>query len=88
MAIALKIFNTALILFAVFMGIKQGGAMLTGKPVMTDMFAKWNIGRTGVMIIGAFTLLGAALMLFPKTFIWGNFIMATGITDHCTAPER
>ena len=48
MAIALKILNTILILFAVFMGIKQGGAMLTGKPAMTDMFAKWNIGKTGV----------------------------------------
>jgi hypothetical protein len=61
------------------MGLKQGGAMLTGKPAMTDMFAKWNIGKTGVMVLGAFTLLGAILILFPKTFIWGNFIMAAGI---------
>jgi len=79
MAIALKIINTLLILFAVFMGIKQGGAMLTGKPAMTAMFAKWDIGKTGVMIMGACTLMGAVLMLFPKTFIWGNFIMAAGI---------
>ena len=79
MAIVLKILNTVLILFAVFMGIKQGMAMLTGKPVMTNMFAKWNIGKTGVMIMGGFTLLGAVLMLFPKTFVWGNFIMAAGI---------
>jgi DoxX-like family len=79
MAITIKILNTALILFAVFMGLKQGGAMLSGKPAMTDMFAKWNIGKTGVMVLGAFTLLGAILILFPKTFIWGNFIMAAGI---------
>ena len=79
MAIALKILNAALILYAVFMGIKQGSAMITAKQAMTDMFAKWNIGKTGVMIIGAFTILSAILMLFPKTFIWGNFIMAAGI---------
>ena len=79
MTIAIKILNTALILFAVFMGCKQGGAMLTAKPAMTDMFAKWNVGKTGVMIIGAFTILSAVLMLFPKTFVWGNFIMAAGI---------
>lgn len=75
----LKIVNTLLILFAVFMGFKQGGAMLTGKPAMTDMFAKWHIGKTGVMMMGAATILGAILMLFPKTFLWGNFIMAAGI---------
>ena len=79
MTIAIKILNTVLILFAVFMGCKQGGAMLTGKPAMTDLFAKWNIGKTGVLIIGAFTILSAILMLFPKTFIWGNFLMAAGI---------
>jgi len=53
--------------------------MFTGKPAMTAMFARWHIGKTGVMIIGAFTLLGSACMLFPKTFVWGNFIMAAGI---------
>jgi len=79
MAITLKILNTLLILFAVFMGIKQGGAMLMGKTTMTDMFAKWNIGKTGVMVLGACTLLGSVLILFPKTFVWGNFIMAASI---------
>jgi len=79
MAIALKILNTLLILFAVFMGVKQGSAMLTGKPAMTEMFARWHIGKTGVMIMGACTLLGSVCMLFPKTFVWGNFIMAAGI---------
>ena len=79
MAIALKILNSLLILFAVFMGVKQGSAMVTGKPAMTEMFARWHIGKTGVMIMGACTLLGSVCMLFPKTFVWGNFIMAAGI---------
>jgi hypothetical protein len=79
MAIAIKILNAALILFALYMGIKQGSAMLGGKAEMTNMFTKWNIGRTGVMVLGAFTILGAVMVLFPKTFVWGNFITAAGI---------
>ncbi len=76
---ALKILNAILIVFALYMGIKQGWAMLSGKKGMLDIFSKWNISKQGVMVIGGFTLLGAALMVFPKTFIWGNFLMAAGI---------
>ena len=36
----LKIVNTLLILAAVFMGIKQGWAMFSGKPEMLEMFGK------------------------------------------------
>lgn len=79
MTLALKILNTALILFALYMGFRQGWAMLTGKPEMTAMFSKWDIGKTGLMTLGFFTMLGAVLVLFPKTFIWGNFITAAGI---------
>jgi hypothetical protein len=74
-----KIVNAILILFALYMGIKQGSAMFTGKPEMTAMFSKWNFNKTGLMILGAFTIIGAILVLFPKTFIWGNFISAAGI---------
>jgi hypothetical protein len=31
------------------------------------------------MINGAVTILAAVLILFPKTFVWGNFLMAAGI---------
>jgi len=79
MALLPKIINAILILFALYMGIKQGSAMLTGKPEMTDLFSKWNFAKPGLMIVGAFTILGAVLVLFPKTFIWGNFITAAGI---------
>ena len=79
MALLPKIINAILILFALYMGIKQGSAMLTGKPEMTELFSKWNITKPGLMILGAFTILGAVLVLFPKTFIWGNFITAAGI---------
>lgn len=75
----LKLINAALILFAVFMGFKQGYGMLSGKPELLELFGKWGFTRTGVMVNGAVTVLAAALILFPKTFIWGNFLMAAGI---------
>ncbi|QJB35471.1 DoxX family protein [Chitinophaga oryzae] len=75
----LKIINAILILVAVFMGFKQGYAMFSGKPEMLEMFGKWGIGKTGVMINGIITILAAVLILFPKTFVWGNFLMALGI---------
>ena len=75
----LKMLNSVLMLVAVFMGFKQGYAMLNGKPEMLEMFSKWGFTKTGVMCTGAVTIIAALLMLFPKTFVWGNFLMATGI---------
>ncbi len=75
----LKILNALLMLGAVFMGIKQGYAMFSGKPEMVEMFSKWNFSKTALMINGAITMLSAVLIIFPKTFVWGNFLMAAGI---------
>lgn len=75
----LKILNSILILCAVFMGLKQGYAMFSGKAEMLELFSKWNFSKTAVMINGAITMISALLILFPKTFVWGNFIMAAGI---------
>jgi len=75
----IKIINAVLLLFAVFMGFKQGFAMLSGKPEMVEFFGKWGFSKTAVIINGAITVLAALLILFPKTFIWGNFLMAAGI---------
>lgn len=74
----LKIINAILILFAVFMGFKQGSAMFAGKPEMLELYGKWHIGKSGVMVNGLVTMLSAVL-IFPKTFVWGNFLMAAGI---------
>ena len=79
MVLVQKIISSSLILFAAFMGIKHGWAGLSAKPEIVDMFQKWNIGKYGVMTIGFFTLLSVVLMLIPKTFLWGNFLMAAGI---------
>jgi len=76
---ALKITNIMLMLIAVFMGCKQGYAMFSGKPEMLEMFGKWGFNKTGLVINGAITIIAALLILFPKTFVWGNFLMAAGI---------
>ncbi len=75
----IKVLNAILILIAVFMGIKQGYAMATTKPQMLEMFSKWGFTSSGVMVFGAVTILSAILILFPKTFVWGNFLMAATI---------
>lgn len=75
----IRILSAILILVAVFMGFKQGYAMFSGKADMMNMFGKWGFGRTGLMINGLVTILAALLILFPRTFLWGNFLMAAGI---------
>lgn len=75
----LKIVNAVLIVIAAGMGLKQGCAMFSGKQHMIEMFSKWNFDKTGVMVLGGITMLSAVLILFPRTFLWGNFIMAATI---------
>jgi|SRR5882762_146175 len=79
MPTALKVLNAIFILFALFMGIKQGWAMLSGKPEMVAMFSKWNFGKTGLTLMGIVTIAGGVMLLHPKTFVWGNYITAAGI---------
>jgi hypothetical protein len=75
----IRIINTLLILFVVFMGLKQGWGMLTGKSEMLAMFGKWHFNKQNLMAFGAITILSASLILFPRTFIFGNVLMASTI---------
>jgi len=61
------------------MGIKQGYAMVTGKQEILDMLGKLGFNKIGVVLLGVITLLSVILILIPKTFIWGNFLMASTI---------
>lgn len=74
-----KIINSLLILFVVFMGFKQGWAMVTGAPQMLDKFGKWHFSNKGLFLFGAITMLSALLILFPQTFVIGNILMAATI---------
>ena len=72
----IKIINSGLVLFSLFMGVKHGIGMVTAKAEMLTMFAKWDIGKSGVIALGIVGI-GASLMtLFPRTFFAGNFITA------------
>lgn len=75
----LKVLNAILIIFAVYMGFKQGIAMIGNKPEMVSMFGRWNFSTTAIMINGVVTVLSALLILFPRTFLLGNFLMAASI---------
>jgi hypothetical protein len=57
-----KILSAILILLALYMGVRQGWAMLTGKPDMLELFGKWNIGRSGVAIEPPFFLLSWVIL--------------------------
>lgn len=74
-----KIISGILMLVAVGMGLKQGFAMFSGKLEMLEIFSKWGFTKTSLAINGAITMLSALLILHPKTFVWGNFLMAAGI---------
>ncbi|TWV96190.1 hypothetical protein [Chitinophaga pinensis] len=75
----IRIFNTVLVLFIVCMGLKQGWAMLSGKPEMAQLLGRFQFSRTAILIMGLVTLLSVVLILFPGTFMAGNFLMAASI---------
>lgn len=74
-----KILSGVLMLVAVFMGLMQGYAMIAAKPEMVSMFGKWNFSKTSLLVNGLVTAGSALLILHPRTFLWGNFLMVAGI---------
>jgi O-antigen ligase len=75
----IKVINSLLIIFVVYMGLKQGWAMYSGKPEMLEMFGKWHFNNTGIKMFGIVAVLSALLILIPQTFVAGNFLMAATI---------
>ncbi|MBK1897155.1 hypothetical protein [Chryseobacterium paridis] len=71
-----KILTIALIVIAVYMGFKQGLAMISGKLEMIQMLGKLGMSNTAIMILGIVTLVSAVMIVIPQTFVWGNFLMA------------
>ncbi|MCD0468386.1 hypothetical protein [Flavobacterium sp. JAS] len=75
----LKILHSGLFLFVVFMGIKQGFAIISGETEMMEMFEEFNFNKTEILLFGITTLGSGILIFFPKTFLAGNFLMAATI---------
>ena len=71
-----KIISGILALTAVFTGLKQGYAMITLKPIIADHLLQWGFNKTGVISFGILTIISSILILFPRTFFVGNFLMA------------
>ncbi len=61
------------------MGIKQGLAMIQGAPQMLELFGGWGFPRPLVTVLGITTLLSGILIAIPRTFLWGNWLMASVI---------
>jgi len=74
-----KISSGILILLILFLGIKQGLAMVSGKQEMLEMLGKFGFNKTGVMLLGFVLLLSTVLIAIPKTFVIGNFLMGATI---------
>lgn len=70
----IKLSNAILVLFSFFMSVKHGFSMIAAKTEMLSMFAKWEIGKTGVITFGIIGVVASVMTLFPKTFFAGNFI--------------
>jgi len=77
--VIIRIISGVLTLFVVYMGLKQGWAMVSAKPQMLDLFGKWNFSDTGIKVFGVITLMSTLLILFPRTFTTGNILMAITI---------
>lgn len=75
----LKIIHSGLLLFVVFMGIKQGFSMISGSPEILKMLEDLNFNSIEILLFGIVTLISSFLIFHPKTFLIGNFIMAATI---------
>lgn len=75
----LKIIHSGLLLFVVFMGIKQGYGMITSSPEIVKMLEGLSFSKIEILLFGIVTLIGAILIIHPKSFFMGNLIMGATI---------
>ena len=71
--------NITLIVFASFMGVKQGLLMMEPQEEALEMFIKWGLSKTEMNALGMLTLISGLLIIMPKTFFAGNLLMASVI---------
>jgi len=72
----LKIISAILILSTTFLAIKHSWPILNNDPESLSMFSTWNVSKALLKSISILTLAGGVLILFPKTFFWGNYLNA------------
>ena len=75
----ITILKSAAVLLVVFLSTRQGWAIASGQPPQLALFSPLGFGRLGMMALGGYTVLAGLLVLFPPTYWWGNFLLASGI---------
>lgn len=73
------ILTITLIVFASFMGVKQGLLMMEPRQEVLEMFVKWGLDKAEMNALGILTLVSGLLIMIPKTFFAGNLLMASVI---------
>ena len=73
------ILTITLIVFASFMGVKQGLLMMEPRQEVLEMFVKWGLDKAEMNALGTLTLVSGLLIMIPKTFFAGNLLMASVI---------
>lgn len=53
--------------------------MLSISRPMTEMFGKWGFSPAGLRGLGLLTICSALMILFSKTFVYGNVLMASTV---------
>ena len=74
-----KIISAILILTTTFLAIKHSWPLLNNDPESMSMFSGWDVSKTLLKGIAILTISGGLLILFPKTFFWGNYLNAAVI---------
>lgn len=73
------ILTITLIVFAAFIGVKQGLLMMEPRQEVLEMFVKWGLDKAEMNALGTLTLVSGLLIMIPKTFFAGNLLMASVI---------
>lgn len=75
----IRIITSMLMLFVVFMGVKQGIGMVSGKPETIAVFQRAGFSPMGEMMFGVLTITSALFILIPQGYLLGNILMAASI---------
>lgn len=64
-------------ILAAFAFLAAGGAKLSGAPAMVEMFDKIGFGQWFRYLTGSLEVIGAVLLLVPRTAAIGGWLLAT-----------
>jgi hypothetical protein len=76
----MKFISGLLLLVSVYLSVRHGwaGVTQTLKPAEAEMLASLGFTKPTLFAFSLYTLAGAALLLFPPTFLLGNLLSAAG----------